>query len=147
MSSAVEQLLKEYPVKLELPVLWGDMDAFGHVNNLVYLRWFESGRVAYLEAIEGMGPQAGDIGPILGHVDCRYKIPLEYPDTITVGVKITDLGEDRFTMHHRVVSHQHGKVAAEGSGVIVAVDYQRGGKAPLPEGWRQAIARLEGNLH
>ncbi len=36
--------LGKWPVTVELPVQWGDMDAFGHVNNAVYLRWFESRR-------------------------------------------------------------------------------------------------------
>tara|TARA_R110001583_G_scaffold78261_2_gene212277 strand:- start:1057 stop:1503 length:447 start_codon:yes stop_codon:yes gene_type:complete len=148
MSDSVKALLSEYPVHLELPVLWGNMDAFGHVNNLIYMRWFESGRIAYLEAMGSMGPEAdpdlAGIGPILGHTDCRFKIPLEYPDTITVGVRVTEIGEDRFTMAHKVVSHQHGKVAAEGHGLIVCVDYKRGGKVAVPAAWREAIARLEG---
>lgn len=144
MSESIQELLRDYPVTLELPVQWGDMDAFAHVNNLVYLRWFESGRVAYLEKLDAMGANAGDVGPILGQMDCRYRIPLEYPDRITVGVRVSEVGEDRFTMHHRVVSHQHGKVAAEGGGVIVCVDYRRGGKVPVPDAWREAIARLQG---
>src|SRR5687767_1167703 len=38
-------------VTVEIPVQWGDMDAFGHVNNTVYFRWFESARIAYFEKI------------------------------------------------------------------------------------------------
>ena len=144
MSESIDELLRDYPVTLELPVQWGDMDAFAHVNNLVYLRWFESGRVAYLEKLDAMGANAsGSVGPILGQMDCRYRIPLEYPDRITVGVRVSEIGEDRFTMHHRVVSHHHRKVAAEGSALVVCVDYQRGGKVPVPPSWREAITRLE----
>ncbi|MEH6473290.1 MAG: thioesterase family protein [Halopseudomonas sp.] len=145
MSDPIKELLHEYPITLQLPVQWGDMDSFGHVNNLIYLRWFESGRIAYFEAFDGMDREkSGGIGPILGHVDCRYKIPVEYPDTITVGVRISDIGEDRITMHQRVVSHLHGKVAAEGSGVMVCLDYAKGIKAAVPESWLKAIARIEG---
>jgi acyl-CoA thioester hydrolase len=148
MSDSIKALLSDYPVHLELPVLWGNMDAFGHVNNLIYMRWFESARIAYLEAMGSMGPESEavypGIGPILGHTDCRFKIPLEYPDTITVGVRVTDIGEDRFNMEHKVVSHQHGKVAAEGNGLIVCVDYKRGGKVSVPQAWREAIEGLEG---
>ncbi len=148
MSDLIQELLSEYPVHLELPVLWGNMDAFGHVNNLIYMRWFESGRIAYLEAMGTMGAEADQalagIGPILGHTNCRFRIPLEYPDTVTVGVRVTEIGEDRFNMEHKVVSHQHGKVAAEGNGLVVCVDYQRGGKVAVPDRWREAIARIEG---
>ncbi len=148
MPEIVDELLREYPIHLELPVLWGNMDAFGHVNNLIYMRWFESVRIVYLEAVGSMGPESEaaypGIGPILGNIDCRFKIPLEYPDTITVGARVTEIGEDRFNMEHKVVSHKHGKVAAEGHGLIVCVDYKRGGKVAIPQAWREAIARLEG---
>ena len=45
----MSETLGRWPVTLEIPVQWGEMDAFGHVNNVVYLRWFESVRIAYFE--------------------------------------------------------------------------------------------------
>ena len=41
--------LGSWPVSVELPVQWGEMDDFGHVNNAVFLRWFESARIAYFQ--------------------------------------------------------------------------------------------------
>ena len=46
-SSVTRALLEGFPVHVRLPVQWGDQDAFGHVNNTVYLRWFETARIAY----------------------------------------------------------------------------------------------------
>ena len=40
------------PVSVQIPVAWGDMDAFGHVNNTVYLRWFETARIAFFRAVD-----------------------------------------------------------------------------------------------
>ena len=45
----MHELLALYPVTLALRVAWGDMDAFQHVNNTVYFRYFESARIAYRE--------------------------------------------------------------------------------------------------
>ncbi|MCB0148997.1 MAG: acyl-CoA thioesterase, partial [Caldilineaceae bacterium] len=45
----MHDLLAGYPVVIEIPVAWGEMDAFQHVNNIVYFRYFESGRIAYFE--------------------------------------------------------------------------------------------------
>ena len=47
-------LLAGYPSIVRMPIHWGDQDAFGHVNNTIFLRWFEDGRIAYLTRI-GMG--------------------------------------------------------------------------------------------
>jgi acyl-CoA thioester hydrolase len=85
------------------------------------------------------------LGPILFSTYCRFRIPLTYPDKVSVAGRIddSDIGEDRFTMRYAVLSHQHGKIAAEGDGVVVYVDYKTGKKVPIPDPMRQAIADIE----
>ncbi len=136
----MQNLLADYPVVIEFPIHWGEMDAFNHVNNVVYFRYFESGRIAFFDAlgVEGFSTTEG-VGPILAAIDCKFKFPLTFPDTVAVGTKITEIGEDRFTMHHRVVSRRHNRVAAEGDGVVVTFDYAAGRKAPIPAVLREAL--------
>ena len=61
--------MKGFAVTLELPVLWGDMDALRHVNNARYFAWFEAARIAYFERIGASLPGAGatvglgEVGP------------------------------------------------------------------------------------
>jgi acyl-CoA thioester hydrolase len=142
----MDELLHDYPVRIEIPVAWGEMDAFQHLNNVVYFRYFESARIAYFEAIEMMAVmEATGVGPILAETRCRYRIPLTYPDTVAVGVRVTDLALKGFMMHYAVASRRHGKLAAEGDGRIVTIDYTGGGKAPLPEAVRERILALEGD--
>ena len=43
-------VLEGYQVTIDVNVAWGEMDAFEHVNNVVYFRYFESVRMAYFEA-------------------------------------------------------------------------------------------------
>jgi len=137
-------LLESYPVVIDIPVAWGEMDAFQHVNNVTYFRYFESARIMYSEklGLHMLKEQTG-IGPILGSTSCRYKLPLTYPDTISVGAKITGMQEDRFTMKYVVVSHKHQKIAAEGDGVIVMYNYTEGKKTAIPEEVRKKILAFE----
>ena len=143
----MQDLLAGYPVILDIPVAWGEMDAFQHVNNIVYLRYAESARIAYLaqaglsESMEGAG-----IGPILASINCRYLFPVTYPDTVRVGTRVTEIGADRFTVHFRIVSTRHSRVAAQGDSVIVSYDYRTGSKVPLPDAMRAAILALEPSL-
>lgn len=140
----MEDLLKDYPVVIEIPVAWGEMDALQHVNNMVYFRYFESVRVAYLEKIDFMALAETDgIGPILAATQCRYKIPLTYPDTIRVGARAHRVEKDRFFMKYTVVSRKHGKIAAEGEAEIVAYDYRNLIKAQIPEAVATRIADVE----
>lgn len=141
----MSDLLAGYPVIYETDVAWGEMDAFRHVNNVVYFRYFESARVAYLTATGLMASmEATGIGPILHSIGCRYRLPLTYPDRVRVGVRTLELQDDRFTLHHHLVSVRHNGVAAEGDGVVVMYDYRRHTKTTIPDELRQAIARLEG---
>ncbi len=144
-ADAIAELTADYPVRIDIPVAWGDMDAFQHVNNTVYFRWMESGRIAYFNrmAVPGFRDMSG-VGPILGSTQCRYRIPLTFPDTVTVASRIVSVEEDRMTMEQIVVSHQHAAVAAIGSGVIVTFDYVAGRKAPMPELVRTRVAEIEG---
>ncbi len=138
------QLLADDPTVIEIPVAWGEMDAFGHVNNVVCLRYLESARIAYFEALGTMETMAATgIGPILAETRCRFKLPLTYPDTVKVGARVAELAADRFLMHYRVVSHRHVRVAAEGDGRIVSYDYKAKTKTALPEAIAARIRDLE----
>ncbi|PKN34543.1 MAG: acyl-CoA thioesterase [Deltaproteobacteria bacterium HGW-Deltaproteobacteria-19] len=137
-------VLKGYPVSLEVPVAWGEMDAMGHVNNVVYFRYFESARIAYFEKmglIDFM--KKTGIGPILATTSCQFRIPLTYPDSVLIGAKVVSVEDDRFVMHYIVVSKKHRKPAAVGEGVIMAFDYRGGKKVPVPEELKQRVLEIE----
>ncbi len=131
-------------VHIELPVVWGEMDAFEHVNNVVYFRYFESARIAYFDRV-GVNAymKAHQIGPILASTQCRFKAPLTYPDTVTVGTRVESLGEDRFLMRYYVKSHASGRIAAEGDGLIVYFDYAQQRKHEIPAPIVEAIRGLD----
>ena len=135
----------DFPVRLEIPVAWGEMDAMGHVNNIVYLRWFESARITYFERIGWLAASRVDgIGPILHSTQARFRAPVQWPDTITVGARVSALEADRFTMVYEVRSRALQRVAAEGSGIVVCYDYRRAVKVPMPAPLRERMAELEG---
>ena len=126
-------------------MLWGDHDAFNHVNNLAYLRWCETARVEYFKRI-GLYPDLPlkGLGPILASQTCHYRRPLNYPDTVAVGTRMSAIGNSSMRMNHAIFSRATGELAAESESVIVTVDYSTGKPLRVPDEMRQAIARLEG---
>jgi acyl-CoA thioester hydrolase len=137
--------LAHFPVVVRAIVHWGEMDAYGHLNNTVFFRYFETARMAYLERCGFLASYDRDrIGAILHSTDCRFKAPLFYPDDVLVGARVLDLGADRMTMAYRVVSLGQNRTAADGAAVIVAYDYTAGKKTELPEAVREWIGKLEG---
>jgi len=97
--------LIDFPVVVTIPVIWGDHDNFGHVNNLAYLRWSETARVEYLMRIDFWPPlpPAGRRA-ILASISCDYKRVMTFPDTAYVGARVIKIGNRSFQLQHRVVS-------------------------------------------
>ncbi len=144
-SDKVVELLKTYPVVIDLPVIWVEMDAFKHVNNVNYFRYLETSRVTYLEQVRWLVQREQGVGPILASVSARFRKPLFYPDTISVGARVTSLEDDRFSIEHVIVSHNQEVVTTEGQGTVVAFDYNAHQKASIPTEIRQRIEQLEGD--
>lgn len=131
---------------LELPVQWGEQDAFGHVNNTVYFRWCESARIVYLEQVGLQAMVESErIGPILAHIGCNFRRPVVYPDRVRIGSRITRLGNSSFDMEHRIVSQRLGLVA-DAQSTLVVYDYAAGRSHRIPDAVRSAIVALEPEL-
>jgi acyl-CoA thioester hydrolase len=136
--------LAEFSLTITIPVQWGELDAYGHVNNTVFFRYFESLRVLYLVRSGFAESYEKDkVGAILHSTECRFRRALFYPDTVEVGGRAVDVGDDRFTMAYRMVSEAQGEVVADGAGVIVSFDYVKREKTRIPDKVRKAIAELE----
>jgi acyl-CoA thioester hydrolase len=137
--------LADYPVTVQLPIYWGDMDVFGHVNSTVYLRWFEAARAAYALKI-GLQIQTRDsgIGVVMASVTCNYRRQLTYPGEVVSGGRISRLTLSNMTMDYKVIDAHTGLTAADGTSVLVAYDFPADRPVSVPNDVRAAIERLEG---
>ena len=146
MIQNASELLKDYPIILTLPILWGDQDAFGHVNNVVYFRWCESARVAYLNdtGLQALMSQA-NLGPILASIKCDYLRQLNYPDTVRIGARITRISNKSVSMEHAIFSDSLQAIAAKSDSVVVLFDYGQQKSCAIPDNVRQKIAETEGH--
>jgi len=139
------EALSDYPVTFTMPIQWGDQDAFGHVNNIIHIRWFESARVLYLED-SGLRLMLTDskTGPILASITCNYRRQLKYPDTVHIGARVSRIGRSSMTMDHAVYSQELDTIAADGSSIVVVFDYEQNRPVRVPDNIRSAIESLEG---
>ena len=125
-----------WPVKTELPIQWGDMDAFSHVNNVIYIRWFETARIKlFIELWGGNGINLQEIldgdgvGPILANFNINYHLPLLYPDIVHINTRISKVGNSSFGVSHQLFSkNNRNKIIASADSVVVMYNYQKGEK-------------------
>lgn len=134
--------MHSWPVTIELDVLWGDMDALGHVNNTRFLTWFECARIATFDRI-GLKTDPQGVGPILATTTCNFLQPVGFPTELTSGCRIQKVGNTSFTMEHGVWRRgEPSDLVATGIGVVVMVRYATGEKVRVPDSARAAIAAL-----
>ena len=128
-----------------LPIQWGDMDSMGHVNNTIYFRYAESGRIDYFRAIEATaagGSFSGE-GPILADIQCSFIGQLKYPATIDIGTRTTRLGTKSFEIQAAIFVQGEDVPAATSRGVVVWFDYVNQKTAPIPDDLRKRLVALE----
>ena len=127
---------KQWPVKTKIPVQWGEMDAFNHVNNVVYIRWCETARIELFRKIWGERGlnmkeilEDNGVGPILANFNVNYKIPISYPDNVIIHTRVDHIGNSSFNVEHQVFTEKMGNsVIAEASSVVVMLNYKTGDK-------------------
>ena len=93
--------LSHYPIIHQQPIHWGEMDAFNHLNNVVYYRYAESARIGYLQAL---GMFDGNMVTVLAQSSCQYLRPVTYPDTLLLGVRCQRLGNTSIVIEYSYYS-------------------------------------------
>jgi acyl-CoA thioester hydrolase len=129
--------------QIQIPIDWSDQDAFGHVNNLAILRYAQTARVHYLEAIGMMQAHgASGIGPVLASTSCQFRRQLFYPGQVTVRTRVDQVNNTSFHMRHQVLDGAR-EVVAEMHDVLVMFDYRKNAKLRVPEVFRDRMAAAE----
>lgn len=127
---------------IELPVRWGDMDAFGHVNNVQYMRYLESGRIAYVEDVLGTWVEPQE-NIVLADIQCSFLQPLHYPVTVEVATRVGRLGNSSLQILFAIYRKGESEPVLTGKGVLVWFDFINNQAIPLPAAIRQAILNFE----
>jgi acyl-CoA thioester hydrolase len=116
-------------------VVFGDLDAMRHVNNVRFLRWFETARIAYMRERSGRrADQEGGQGFILAECHINYRAPAFYDEEIRTWVAPSRLRRSSFRMRFRMEAVRDDRVLAEGWGTLVGYDYRAGTASALPDG-------------
>ena len=140
----MSNLLSSYPVVIEQNVAWGDLDMHGHVNNVWYFRYIENARIAYYEKIQKYEyeTQTGT-SFVLAATECRFRHPITYPATISVGARVSEIQSDRMIMTYRLVNPAEDYLLAEATATLVSFDYQKNKKSAFPRELQRRIENLQ----
>lgn len=124
----------------QIPVRWGDMDAYGHVNNALYMRYLEEARVQFLAEI-GAAMDGNGIDPVVINVGCTFLRPVNYPATMIVKSFVGEIGRSSFMVHYELATTDApDTLCSEGYSKVVWMDHKTGRSVPLPDKVRNNIS-------
>lgn len=118
-----------------IPIRWGDMDAYRHVNNTLYFRYMEQVRVEYLASV-GVTVQPKGSAPVLINAACTFLIPLTYPGTVEIRMYFGALGRSSVQTSYEIRLQGDETLYATGEAKIVWMDVETGKSAPIPDDLR-----------
>ncbi|UCG14578.1 MAG: acyl-CoA thioesterase [Deltaproteobacteria bacterium] len=131
-----------YQVVFEHKVLFRDLDAMGHVNNVAFMAFMEDARMQYWKALrKEYGLKT--INFILAEITCSYQSPAYLGETLLIGIRACKLGNKSFHFEYRMEDKGSGRLVTEGRSVQVMYDYKQQHSVPLGEEFCKVVASLE----
>lgn len=129
-----------FPYTVPITVSFSDLDALGHVNNAIYLTYFEHARIGY--GLQLIGSTSLDaLAFIVAEATVTYLRPAFYAEQLEVGVRISEIGTKSFVMEYGLHRRTDRELLARGRTVQVWFNYQTSRSEAVPDSFRAAVAR------
>lgn len=124
---------RRHVLTTRIPVRWGDLDAYAHVNNTVYFRYFEQARVEWIESMGFPVLQGEEEGCVIVNASCTFLSSVNYPATVVVRMYVGEPGRSSVMTSYELLVDGEERLYAEGAAKLVWLDSRTGKSAPLPD--------------
>ena len=132
---------------LELPVRWGDADVYGHINNVSFVRYVESGRVAYVDDVMKLSLTANmDAAWVLADIQCSFLQQVEYPTLLEICTRVKKLGTKSITLETGLYRQGESEPVLTSVAVMVWFDFKAQKAAAIPVDQRETMKAYEKSL-
>jgi len=136
-------LRHDYKVFYPITTRWMDNDIYGHINNVTYYSYFDSAVNRYLIEEAGLDIQHANVVGYVVSSNCQYKAPISYPESITVGIRVTKLGNRSVSYGVSIFKDGANEAAAFGEFTHVFVDRTSNLSVEIPAQIRHALNQLQ----
>lgn len=125
-------------------IRFADLDTMGHVNNAVYLSYFEQARIHFFRNYFGLKWDWRTHGILVARNEIDYKVSILLKDKVRIYVGCKHMGSKSFTLDYRITVEREGQeiVASTGASVLVSFNHADGQTAPVPEEWREVLSNI-----
>jgi acyl-CoA thioester hydrolase len=122
-------------------VRFGDLDAMQHMNNVEFLRFFETARIDFIRTLlpERAPTKRQEFGFIFAECHIAYRAPAFFDEEIRTFVWPSEVARSSLKLGFEMRSEDDGRLIADGYGVLVGYDYVEGRARPIPDDLRGRI--------
>ncbi|HEU0007058.1 MAG TPA: thioesterase family protein [Terriglobia bacterium] len=125
-----------------IEVRFRDLDALGHVNNAVYLTYFEIARLHYWKKLFGSEAFTRHSFVVV-RAECNYRSPAHAGEVLQVFARVSELKRSSFIFEYEIVEAHTGRIVADGSTVQACFDPEVKRAKPIPHDLRDPILEFE----
>lgn len=128
---------------MPLQIRFTDIDMLGHLNNSIYVNFFDMGKTAYFSTILG-GPLDWDtIALVIVNINCSFYTPSYYDSQLEVYTKTVAIGQKSVTMEQRIIDTRTGETHASCTTTLAGFDIKNRCGMPVNDEWRRMISEFE----
>jgi len=140
---SLEEEKAKFVFKMKVDIRWSDMDEMGHVNNAIYLTYFEQARVYYCQ--ESCEWDWRELGVILANAHLDYVRPVVFPDPTFIYVRTSKIGNKSLVINYMITTLVDGveQLATTGYTVMVMFDYKSNQSMLVPDSIREKLRKYE----
>ena len=133
-----------YLFSLDVQQRFNDVDMFGHLNNSVYLQFFDLAKYRYFRKVMGDDFDMRSLAMVIVNINCNFYEPAFLNEPLTVLTAVASIGEKSLSLDQRIVNPQTGHVKCTGTTIMAGIDLATLQSAPIPDFARRNIIRFEG---
>ena len=141
MTDPASQTREDFPYRIPVPTRWSDNDMLGHVNNVLYYRYFEAVVVRFQMEEAGVDWLNDKVSPQAVETLCRFHRPLSFPETVEAGLRIDRIGNSSLTFQIALFGENEENPAATGHFVHVFVNAESLKPEPIPAEKREIFEK------
>ncbi len=132
--------------KVDIQLRFNDADSLGHINNSVYLTYFDLGKTEYFNTVRGFNYLERKVDIVVAHIDVNFIKPVFLNDKVAVETAVTKIGNKSLNLEQQIICCKSGEIKCKCNTTMVGIDFQTEETIRINDEWRKDIAAYEENL-
>lgn len=126
--------------RLPIQLRFSDVDVIGHVNNIIYFQYYDTGKASFMTELLGRSISWDEVDTVVANIDCAFIAPIFWGEKIEVLTACTYLHDKSFKLLQMLRNSESGEIKSVCETVMVSFDPHTQKAAPLSQDWREKLS-------